>query len=244
MEPGFAQQLLTLWEQGHGQSVIWRGLLLLSLAVPDTDWHTLAEMHIGERDGRLLVLYQQLFGTIVEAVATCPCCKDQTELRLSAAAMTLFDPEQAVTKGTVTVKGRPIQFRLPNSHDLLAVASLPDTAQVQHHLLLRCLMVDGQLPQKRWQKRLPEPVQTAVVSEMASLDPQGNIELLLTCPACDHQWPIVFDIVTFLWHRLDRWAKRTMQEIHTLAVTYGWAETDILNLSPWRRQLYLQMVGG
>ncbi|HSB10234.1 MAG TPA: phage baseplate protein, partial [Blastocatellia bacterium] len=32
--------------------------------------------------------------------------------------------------------------------------------------------------------------------------------------------------------------------VHTLASAYGWRESDILNLSPWRRQLYLTLVNG
>jgi hypothetical protein len=34
-----------------------------------------------------------------------------------------------------------------------------------------------------------------------------------------------------------------MREVHTLAAMYGWRETDILAMSAWRRQRYLEMIG-
>ena len=244
MAPGFAQQLLTLWEQGYPQPVVWRGLMLLSLAFPDSDWEVLATIPIGERDYHLLTLYTQLFGGKVQAVAPCPACDEQSEISFGAADISLFDPVQAVQSDVVTVANKQIPFRLPNSLDLLAIANLPEPEQAQHHLLLRCLQPLQKSRQKAWAKRIPKKVQTAVSKKMAALDPQGNIEIVLTCPACAHRWQTVFDIVTFLWHKLDRWAIRLMQDVHTLATMYGWSEEAILNLSPWRRQLYLRMITG
>ena len=40
------------------------------------------------------------------------------------------------------------------------------------------------------------------------------------------------------------WAVRLLGEVHELASAYGWREHDVLALSPWRRQAYLQMVRG
>ena len=32
-------------------------------------------------------------------------------------------------------------------------------------------------------------------------------------------------------------------EVHVLASSYGWRESDILNMSAWRRQYYLDLIG-
>ena len=37
-------------------------------------------------------------------------------------------------------------------------------------------------------------------------------------------------------------ALRTLREIDVLATAYGWTETEILRLSPWRRQAYLEII--
>lgn len=77
---------------------------------------------------------------------------------------------------------------------------------------------------------------------MLECDPQAEVLLQLTCPSCQREWMITFDIVSFLWIEIHAHAKRLLQEVHTVARAYGWHEADILALSPVRRQFYLEMV--
>ena len=79
---------------------------------------------------------------------------------------------------------------------------------------------------------------------MAAADPQADVELALSCPACGHAWPAAFDIASFLWTEVDAWARVLLHEIHALASAYGWREADILALSPRRRRAYLELIGG
>jgi hypothetical protein len=83
----------------------------------------------------------------------------------------------------------------------------------------------------------------AVAERMAQADPQAEVQLALTCPACQHEWLATFDILSFFWIEINAWALRLLQEVHRLASAYGWRETDILGLSSWRRQFYLEMIG-
>ena len=64
----------------------------------------------------------------------------------------------------------------------------------------------------------------------------------MSCPGCGHQWEIQFDIVSYFWAELNDWAKRMLRMVSRLAGAYGWSEDHILNMSPRRRQLYLEMV--
>jgi hypothetical protein len=88
-----------------------------------------------------------------------------------------------------------------------------------------------------------ETLASAMAGAVAAADPQAEIELALTCPACRLQWRTPFDIVNFLWDEIDRWAARILGEVHILASNYGWSERDILALHPGRRQYYLDLVG-
>ncbi|MGH8523199.1 MAG: phage baseplate protein, partial [Gammaproteobacteria bacterium] len=72
-------------------------------------------------------------------------------------------------------------------------------------------------------------------------DPQSNLQISLTCPACGHCWEALFDIVFFLWAEINHWAERTLRAVHLLARAYGWREADVLAMSPTRRQMYLGM---
>jgi hypothetical protein len=89
---------------------------------------------------------------------------------------------------------------------------------------------------------LPENIVTTLNEAMAKADPQAVTELRLECPACQHTWTSVFDIVSFLWRELDHWAKHLLLAVHRLASAYGWREEDILAMSTWRRQVYLEML--
>jgi hypothetical protein len=68
------------------------------------------------------------------------------------------------------------------------------------------------------------------------------VQLSLTCPDCDARWDAPLDIASFLWSEVQAWALRTLADVHTLARAYGWAEADILALSPPRRQAYLELI--
>ena len=82
----------------------------------------------------------------------------------------------------------------------------------------------------------------ALTEAMAEADPQSHLELALSCPSCQLDWQSVFDIASYLWSEIETWALRILSEVHILASAYGWRETEILALSPLRRQLYLERV--
>jgi hypothetical protein len=84
---------------------------------------------------------------------------------------------------------------------------------------------------------------THIATQMVEIDPQAEILFALSCPACQHEWQILFDIVSFLWTELSAQAKRLLLEVHELARHYSWHETDILAMSPMRRNLYLELIG-
>jgi len=46
-----------------------------------------------------------------------------------------------------------------------------------------------------------------------------------------------------LFTELGAVARDLLGQVHALAFAYKWREADILQMSPARRQLYLQMVG-
>ena len=110
-------------------------------------------------------------------------------------------------------------------------------------LLQRCVLSARQGDFTVASDQLPAEVIAALGERMAEADPLADIQLALTCPSCEHDWLATFDIVSFLWTEIEIWARRILTDVHTLARAYGWRERDILNISPMRRQFYLEMVG-
>jgi hypothetical protein len=83
---------------------------------------------------------------------------------------------------------------------------------------------------------------SGLAKSMTHCDPLAEVLFNLSCPACQQEWSILFDVLPFLWTEISIQAKRLLLEVHTLARAYGWHEAEILSLSVTRRQFYLEMV--
>jgi hypothetical protein len=54
---------------------------------------------------------------------------------------------------------------------------------------------------------------------------------------------VLFDIATFFWAEVSAHARRLIRDVHALARAYGWREVEILSMSGWRRERYLEQLG-
>jgi T4 bacteriophage base plate protein len=234
-----AGELLTVWEKGLMQQPVKQALDLLTAACPEIPPPQLAQLSIGQRDALLLTLREWTFGSQIQSLATCGKCGEHLELNFSVADICTSSPTPSETF-SLQVAGWEIEFRLPNSLDLMAIASLHTQPCT---LLERCLLQVREQEEIQPVEKLPTEIASTVVTQMAKLDPQADVQLKLCCPACSHQWLSTFDIVTFFWSEIHAWAVRTLREVHILASAYGWGEAEILAMTPYRRQLYLEMVG-
>jgi hypothetical protein len=109
-------------------------------------------------------------------------------------------------------------------------------------LLQRCVRAARRAGLEVPVAELPIAVGTAIAPRMAEADPPADVQLALACPQCAHAWEASFDIVSYFWAEIQAWAGRLVREVHSLASAYGWGETEILALSPWRRQAYLELI--
>lgn len=247
-----ASQLLSLWEHGLAQPAWQRALSLLAASLPDFTAEDLAKLPVGQRDACLLDLRERVFGHRLRSLATCPACGERlelsfdiTDIRIESAA----GPDEGQMRGpddrlSLAMDGYEATFRPPNSLDLAAIAGMRSPEQARLHLLERCVLSAEENGKVCEVADLPEPITAAIAERIASSDPQGDVQISLSCPACAHEWQAAFDILTFFWVEINAWAQRILREVHLLARAYGWREEDILALSPWRRQAYLQMVTG
>jgi uncharacterized protein (UPF0212 family) len=184
---------------------------------------------VARRDQALFDFRAQVFGDRVEAVTLCPACAEQLEMHLTLAQIAPSKgPASPSAFRTLRIGGTRIRCRLPNSEDLLAVASLTDITEAREQLIARCVPSDD--PDLREQA-------AALLARQAD-----DVQLDLTCPACGHAWQSAFDIAAFVWRELDDWAQLTLREIHVIASAYGWSEGEILELSARRRQTYVEML--
>ena len=217
---------------------------MLESASPDISPDYLARISIGQRDGFLLTLREWAFGSHLLGMATCPNCGDRLEisfdvddLRATSGSETCPDEEFSVA-----VSDYMVRFRLVNSQDLAEIIDAMDLGFARQVLLDRCILGAYLRDEESSPEHLPIEVLNTVVEEMERLDPQGDVQLALSCPSCGHQWESAFDIVSFFWSEIEGWVRRILREVHTLARAYGWRESDILAMSPKRRLIYLELI--
>lgn len=220
-----------------------RALALLAAACPEHSLDEVATLSIGERDWRLLTLREWMFGAQLVSTANCPNCGERLEWTVSTTDLRVANQSQAGSELSLELDHYRIRFRLPNTLDLAAVSNCEDTARAREVLLARCLADTRRGEEEIALADLPPEVAEAVVERMGEADPQADMRLDLTCPACSQRWQALFDIESFFWSEITAWAQRIMAEVHLLASAYGWRESDILNLSAWRRRFYLDLVG-
>lgn len=240
-----SSELLEVWERGRGAAPAGRALLLLEAAAPDAGPEALARLPVGRRDADLLRLRELTFGPRLVCGVDCVGCGERLELTFDASDVRAGpEPRAAGEVFTASVGDYEVTFRLPNSLDLLDLASCAEPSEARRRLFERCVssaVLGGSAVEPQ---RVPPEVVAGVSERMSQADPQGDVLVSVRCPACGGEWQALFDIVSFFWSEVEAWARRTLQEVHALASAYGWREADTLALSQQRRRLYLEMIRG
>jgi hypothetical protein len=241
-------ELLTVWEHGLTAFPFERALTILAMASPESSPAALARLSIGRRDANLLQLREWAFGSDLAIVAVCPSCHQSLELTVPVAELLVSvdstgNPNMKLAddlESSFMLRDYQVRYRPPNTEDLASCTGVEPAAS--RRKLLACCIADARCQGKRVPvEDLPDDVAQKVEEQIAVIDPQADTHLDLTCPECHQRWKEVFDISSFFWTEIDAWARRTLREVNVLARAYGWRESDILALSPVRRQIYLAM---
>ncbi|MBZ5506428.1 MAG: phage baseplate protein [Acidobacteriia bacterium] len=239
-----ADALLAAWERGASQPPVRRPLILLSVAWPDVSAEEWAGAGIGERDERLFALREVLFGPDFETIAACPRCGERLELNFRTADICPHRSGNAVGETLqVQMSDYHVEFRLPNTHDLLAVENM-ESAVASSAVLERCISAASCGDAPLLPSELPAEVMEAVIEQMAGVDAQADLQIAISCPGCRHEWTMLFDIASYLWSEIEDWARGFLRDVHVLASLYGWTESEVLSLSAVRRQIYIDMATG
>jgi hypothetical protein len=239
MQPLSEEGILHVWETGRDQHPVDQALTLLLAVDPEETRARLAEMSIAERDARLLDLRARTLGPTLAAFTRCRACSERLEFAVHTEQVVEPSPEGDAWE--VEADGRTLRFRLPDSRDLAAAARCTDPLAARRMLAQRCILTVNERDM-RGAEALSEAALVALAARMAEVAPQAEILCDLACPACGAQWQEQLDIASFFWTEVAVQAKRILREVDTIARTYHWSESEILAMSPMRRQSYLDLV--
>jgi len=208
-----------------------------------------ASLTAGDREALLLHLRRLTLGERLQCVLSCPAsdCGERMDLDLRVSDLLLppYPHNRERYETTITQNGSnySVGFRLPTgAHQEEAAALARSDPQAAADLLLhRCVehvvTEDGQRVED-----LPPVVIDQLPTVMAELDPQAELMLSLTCPACDHGFSALFDAGAYLFQELDDRTRHIYGEVHLLAFYYHWSEAEITGMTPRKRRLYLDLL--
>jgi hypothetical protein len=230
--------LMAAWEDGMGEPLVDRAPTLLrslGLVEPGRDP---SDLTVGACDLLLFDLRGRLFGSDLDLAATCPSCGQGVEVVIPTEQVLPDKPDVPPPLVTVETDGLRIRSRVPTNRNLRDVFRYGPEATITD-LLERCVdTVDG--PGAPYAPAdLPAAVAEHVADALAASDPGAEVTVEIECP-CGAQWSEILDIRSILWGELTRWVQARLVEVHQLASVYGWAEGDILAMSPLRRAFYLE----
>ena len=233
-----------LIDETRGLPPVRKATLLLSRVVESigpvssVTPHVARSLSVGDREAILLHLRRATLGDRLPCVLQCPeaACGEKMDLNLRVGDFLLppyprWEPEyeEEIVQG-----GPAVRFRLPTGGDLEAVEPFArlDPAAAGQLLLRRCA---GDAP-------LPPGVAEALPARMAELDPQAEILLDVSCPACGHAFQALLDVAQHLLRELAGAPGRLDREVHVLAFHYHWSPRDILALTPRKRRVFLDLL--
>jgi hypothetical protein len=225
--------LLTLWEGGQTRHPIDRALLLCAWARPDVAPEQLAQLPLGTVNAALLHMRAALFGPELELQLDCDHCGEELELHLTTGQLLAQAPQVHDAPTPIDIRG--YAFRLPDSRDLAAIALQQDADAAALELLERCCVGrpddGGALGDLLTQAEL----------QLEAADPLADMRLDVACNACSRRSHAAIDVGALVWNDLQHHVRELLAQVHVLARTYGWSESDVLGLSPARRTAYLNL---
>jgi hypothetical protein len=223
-----------LLEEAEGLSPARRTTALLARCVvrlgpyePPEPEHV-RSLTAGDREALLLHLHRLAYGERLDCLLACPDpeCGERLDLELRVGDLLLAPYEEARAEH----EADGVRFRVPSGGDLEAAADHAaaglDAAELV--LLERCVL-EGR----------PDEALDDLLGE---LDPQADLRLDMTCPACGRAFSVAFDAGDFLARELARDADALLREIHLLALHYHWPESELRAMPPRRRRRYLAVL--
>jgi hypothetical protein len=210
---------------------------------------TVRSLTVGDREALLLHLRRLTLGDRLQGVVDCPIadCGEKLDLDLKVGDLLLppYEDHRRSYEAVVADNGSDyrVRFRLPTGADqeAVAVVARTDSEAAAELLLHRCVesvtREDGEPVET-----LPPAVADRISDVMSELDPQAELTLSLTCPACERAFLAPFDTASYLFRELDGRVKRLYREVHLLAFYYHWSEAEIIDMPDRKRRLYLELL--
>jgi hypothetical protein len=203
--------------------------LLDALMLAETG--TAADLTLTDFETALVGLRCHLAGDAAASAPVCPHCGEQVEWSFSFAALAAAAVPRVPRGVARTLDGGSIAgatFRLPRAGDARDAEGLPDAPQ---QLLAACSSVEPTSPLARRIERA-----------LARVAPLLSRVISAPCAACTALLRATLHVPSFVVGELAWRAQGVFEDVHAIALGYGWPEGDILALPSARRRRYAALL--
>jgi len=241
---------LTLRElRGHDEAVLesgdpWAATALIGrlASLPAEDSQPRAfdawAMSVSDRDRVAAALYRELYGSRIDTSIDCGKCKARMDIDFELSSV-----ERTPDLGGVEVCKEQIdgvtywlheglgRFRVPTVRDQVQLMRWPADARAEA-LTQRCL------------PDVANDVRTCGALEelLERVAPTHDVDLAATCPECETEQEVRFDLHAYLGASLLRESRYLTHEMHRIACAYGWGRAEILELRREERRHFVRLI--
>jgi hypothetical protein len=192
---------------------------------------------VGDRQFLMTRLAAHIEDQDIWLTGECHACGELFDVSLRYSVLPVKPAGAEFPETTVETELGSLRVRVPTGADQEAVAAAADETAALNLLLRRLLSTvdpSGTLDIER----LSDEDIAAVEARLEAMAPEIAARLQTRCPSCGTENQLPISPYTFL----QRPVGDIYSEIHLLASTYHWSESDILALPRARRRIYLQMI--
>ena len=212
-------QLLWFLEQGHAAD---KREQLAILATVGGLGDRLDAVPLGGIDRCILKTHLDLITPQEDVIVVCKCghCGEELEFQQSLLEILENSGQTEPASTSFEYDGQPYDLRLPCLHDISAEG----------------VILQNLNPSAPWSD---EGFLRAAGEALSDADPMLNLSIALRCANCEEVFSDRFDPAQFLWNELTERAKALLDDVVVMAKALGWSESDIVTMSPERRNLYI-----
>lgn len=196
---------------------------------------TAQDLTVSDHDRILAMIYRHHFGDRIEGSTQCTKCTEAFDLDFSAADLavkqkSISDGVSGPDENGFYTLADGLRFRLPTPLDQIRITGV-EAVTAQQALLDACIV-----------DRRVDFDFTKLEKAMSEVGPLLTTNLSASCPHCDSEQQISFDIQSHLLTVMIKEKQWLPHEVHRLALAYGWKLSEILDLSREDRRTYVRLV--
>lgn len=193
---------------------------------------------VADRQFLMIQLSRLMEGDQVWKTHKCEKCSSVFDISIDRSQLPIKEAGSTFPQAHVNLNGKELKLQVPTGTSQKLVSDLSDGEAIRV-LLSSCLIsVDGNKQQEDFVKNFQDDDISLIENVLEQVSPEVAVTVLIECPECCQEQDVPFDPYSVL----EDGYSTLYHEIHSLAQHYHWSESDILNLTRERRQLYLGFV--